>query len=260
MGWLSSLRQHARRQVNRMLEKTAGLRLYSIRAHAREDWFDLGKSGCRIETVFDVGANVGQSARKFRGAFPHARIHCFEPVDGIYRTLKDSFARDPRTHCHRLALGSSAHTGRIYLTDHATTSSLIQPEDARGYEDVEVVTIDAFAAANGIARIDLLKIDAEGFDLEVLKGADGMLSTQRVAFVLVEVGFHPGDERHVLFDSARDLLMARGFHVYGIYDQNLEWSGEPRLRFANACFANAAAFAPPRVDPAPAAAGMRVGG
>jgi hypothetical protein len=46
----------------------------------------------------------------------------------------------------------------------------------------------------------------------------------------------------VLFDDAREFLMARGFHVYGFYDQNLEWSGESRLRFANVCFANEAAF------------------
>ena len=80
------------------------------------------------------------------------------------------------------------------------------------------------------------------FDLEVLRGGDKVLSAGRVAFVLAEVGLHPGDSRHVLFDDVREFLCAGGFYVYGFYDQNLEWSGTSRLRFANLCFANEAAF------------------
>jgi hypothetical protein len=57
--------------------------------------------------------------------------------------------------------------------------------------------------------------------------------------VLAEVGFHPGDDRHVLFDHVRDYLVPFGFSVYGVYDQQLEWSGENRLRYANVCFAHA---------------------
>jgi FkbM family methyltransferase len=223
-----------------MLEKFAGLRLYSLRAHARDDMVDLRNSGCPIETIFDVGANIGQSASKFREAFPSARILCFEPVSAAYGQLRAAVGDDPLTQCHRVALGSAQGRSRIYLTAHSTTSSLVEPQDARGHEDIEVDTVDAFAAAQGVQRIDLLKIDAEGYDLEVLKGADAILASGRVVFVLVEVGFHPGDTRHVLFDEVRDFLMARGFCVFGFYDQNLEWSGERRLRFANACFARAA--------------------
>jgi len=236
------IRRLFRDALNRILERVAGLRLYSVRAHGREDWFDVKKSGCRIETVFDVGANIGQSAHKFRSAFPGARIYCFEPVSTLFKELRRSVADDAQVECVKSALGSVQSIGRIYLTDHATTSSLIEPEFSRGFEDVEIDTIDKFVGARGIQGIDLLKIDAEGYDLEVLKGADRLLSSHAVSFVLVEVGFHPGDDRHVLFDDVRALLMARGFHVYGIYDQNLEWSGESRLRFANVCFANSAAI------------------
>jgi len=86
-----------------------------------------------------------------------------------------------------------------------------------------------------------LKVN-EGFDLEVLKGADSLLSSKCVPFVLVEVGFHPGDSRHVLFDEIRDFLMGKSYAVFGIYDQTLEWSGENRLRFANVCFCSEKSF------------------
>ena len=125
----------------------------------------------------------------------------------------------------------------MYLTPFSLTNSLIRPEDEIcGTQDVEVVTLDEFAARHGIGSIELLKIDAEGFDLEVVAGGSAMLSKGAVKSVLVEVGFRPGDKRHPLFDEVRDVLAGYGFHVFGIYDQHLEWTGEPSMRFANAMF------------------------
>lgn len=242
MGLFEPVKRHVKKHVNKALENAMGVRLYSVRAHAREDWYDIRKSGCRIENIFDVGANIGQSAHKFRDAFPKANIYCFEPVRDLFQELHQSLTGDGHVQCFQVALGSVPGIGKIYLTDHSTTSSLIEPEISRGVEEVQIDTIDSFCAAHGTERIDLLKVDAEGFDLEVLKGAASLLSSARVAFVLVEVGFHPGDTRHVLFDHVREFLMPHGFHVYGFYDQNLEWSGESRLRFANVCFANETAF------------------
>lgn len=242
MGLFGSVKRHVKKGINKALENAMGVRLYSVRAHAREDWYDIRKSGCRIESIFDVGANIGQSANKFREAFPLANIYCFEPVLGNFQELHKSAKGDSYVQCFHMALGSAPGTGKIYLTDHSTTSSLIEPENSLGFEEVQIDTIDSFCAVRGIERIDLLKVDAEGFDLEVLKGAASLLSSASVAFVLAEVGFHPGDTRHVLFDFVREFLMANGFHVYGFYDQNLEWSGESRLRFANVCFANETAF------------------
>ena len=219
-----------------------GVRIDSSRTHGREDWYDISKSGCRIATVFDVGANIGQSVRKFRDAFPRATIYCFEPVRALFQELRESVSGDGNVRCFQTAMGSAPGIGKIYLTEHPTMNSLIERENSRGSEEVQIETVDSFCATNGIERIDLLKVDAEGFDLEVLKGAASLLSSARVAFALVEVGFHPDDTSHVLFDQVRDFLMPHGFHVFGFYDQNLEWSGESRLRFANVCFSNEKAF------------------
>jgi hypothetical protein len=124
----------------------------------------------------------------------------------------------------------------MYLTSHSTTSSLVKPDFSRGEESVALTTVDEFAAANGVARIDLLKIDAEGSDLNVLRGAAGMLEKGAISFVLAELGFSRAQPAHVLFDEVRDFLATRRFDVFGIYDQQLEWSGENRLRYANVCF------------------------
>lgn len=196
--------------------------------------------------VFDVGANVGQSADKFGNAFPDAQLYCFEPASGTFDTLTRHLVGRTNVRCYHLAFGSSVGQATLYLTGrpdaNSGTNSLIAPRNPVGTETVELRTIDGFASDNGIPRIDLLKIDAEGADLDILVGARSMLSSQRIAFVLTEVGFHPGDTRHVLFDDVRSYLLPLGFHVFGIYEQQPEWTGEPRLRYANVCFANQEAF------------------
>ena len=64
-----------------------GLKLCSILVHGQEAVSDIQKTGKKISTIFDVGAHEGQSALKFREAFPLATIHCFEPVSVQYEKL-----------------------------------------------------------------------------------------------------------------------------------------------------------------------------
>lgn len=214
--------------------------------HGHRDCTDIARSGCDISVVFDVGANIGQSATKFFDAFRGARIYSFEPTGGTFSTLEKAVRQCPNVSCHRLAFGGKDGSATLFLTGAAdansSTNSLIEPRNPVATETVEMRTIDSFAREARIPRLDLLKIDAEGFDLEVLIGAREMLSRQKVAFVLTEVGFDPTDKRHVLFDDVRSFLMPFGFSVFGFYEQQPEWSGEKRLRYANACFSNEAAF------------------
>jgi FkbM family methyltransferase len=225
-----------RKPLKSLLERLFHVRVYSTHPHGRDDCHDIQQTGREIATVFDVGANNGSSALKFLDAFPAATIHCFEPVTKTFEILQANVAARNEIRCHRLAMGSAPGVAKIFLTTHDTMSSLIRPETVLGEEPVTVTTVDEFAAAQNIDRIDLLKVDAEGFDLDVLRGAEGMLASDKIAFVLAEVGFHPGDARHVLFDDVRDFLSAKGFFVFGFYDQQLEWSGEQKLRYANVCF------------------------
>lgn len=212
--------------------------MYSTGPHGRDDCHDLQSSGATIATILDVGANDGSSALKFHRAFPQATIHSFEPVSSTFAALQRTVDGVPRIRCHQLALGEQAGEATIYLTDYSTTSSIVRPRHVRGEETVRMTTIDGFVAEQSVPGIDLLKVDAEGYDLEVLQGAVGLFDRGAVKFVLIELGFHPDDSRHVSFDHVRDFLLPRGFRVYGFYDQQLEWSGENRLQYANVCFAH----------------------
>ena len=74
-----------RRQVKNLLESTLGLNVY-VGAHGHDECTDIKAAfgDIPVRCVFDVGANVGQSARKFMAAFPRADIYCFEPVLGMF--------------------------------------------------------------------------------------------------------------------------------------------------------------------------------
>ena len=216
-----------RHGIKRIVEHLLGVRFYLKLPHGHEECDDIRRTGHEVKTILDIGANIGQSARQFHESFPESAIYCFEPVSDTFRRLQSN-VKSIGAKCYRLAMGATPGKATIYLTGQSLTHTLIAPKQYSGKEEVEIVTVDSFAGEQGMEHIDLLKIDTEGFDLEVLRGASAMLARGGVSFVLVEVGFHPGDRRHVLVDDVRSTLMANGFYLFGFYGQTLEWSGERR--------------------------------
>jgi FkbM family methyltransferase len=226
-----------RKKIQMLIQETMRHRIYCFlgRTHGHQSCTDIKLSGYRVETILDIGANTGQSASGFMVAFPQAKIFCFEPVSSTYAKLVQN-VQGATVQCYHLAVGNQVGHAKIYLGQSPLESSLVPKEKFCAQESVEITTVDKFTSENNIAHIDLLKIDTEGYDLLVLKGAKDVLSSGRVAFVQVEVGFHPHDKRHVLFDDVRDLMISNGFSIFGFYDQQLEWSGERKLRYANVMF------------------------
>lgn len=225
----------SRHQAKRLLERATGVRVYRELPHGVDLHHDLCRLDASIRLIVDVGANVGQAALRFREAFPHAVIHCFEPV-------RDTFARLERNagrygcHCHPCAMGSHAQLATIYVRSNDTMSSLSKPEEYVSSEEVEVRTLDNWTRENAIDFIDVLKIDTEGHDLEVLAGAARLLESCSIRFIITEVGFDP--ERNLVpFDSVRPVLGSYGLSLVGLYHQTMDWGGKRRLLFADALFA-----------------------
>jgi FkbM family methyltransferase len=211
--------------------------------HGRRDWlYDICRYANTREfrVLFDVGANVGQTAGAMRRYFPRAEIHAFEPIDETHRMLSRNARRWPNVRPHRLAMGRASETREVVLQNDSLFNSLrlSAPLDAgaeRRLERIEVSTVDEFCERHGIDTVDVLKIDAQGYDLEVLLGAGRMLSAKRVAFVFVEVGFQPNDIINSPFAPLNEHLTARGFRLSGFYEQ---WGciGDPSLAFCNALY------------------------
>lgn len=159
----------------------------------------------RIETIFDVGANVGQSANNYTSLFPFSSVLCFEPVDETFRQLLDNTRQTDQVRCFKLALSSCTGRGMMLSQGTSPSNRLVEKLDNLSknsemtVENVDVQTLEEFCKFENIEQISYLKIDTEGNDLEVLKGAKNMLLEQRIDLVEVEVGMNPNNDLHVPF-------------------------------------------------------------
>ena len=192
-----------------------------------------------FSVVFDVGANDGRSAVQFVKEFKMANVYCFEPVRSTYEELESNFGSHARVRPFNFAFGASETTAVVEFDKNGNSrcnTLKLDTSDNIDAESVTVATLDKFCQDQNVQRIDFLKIDTEGFDLEVLKGSQKYLEEQRISFLQVEASMNPLNTKHVKFEDLKSHLESYGYVLFGIYDQTLEWSGETRLRFTNPIF------------------------
>jgi FkbM family methyltransferase len=214
------------------LRRTAGL---PCGVELGIDWERAGLPPARC--VLDVGAHRGETCRALLLQFPGATVHAFEPVAENFAALQAAMAGEPDVHLHPVALGSQPATVEIALQPDSQTHSLRHAADGASgrTEHLTVTTLDAFVAAHGIERIDLLKIDTEGFELEVIRGGDRTFGRGAVGTVLLEASLDPEDRVHTPLPAAAAALRAHGFELAGLHEQVL-WPDPVRLAYFNAFF------------------------
>lgn len=188
-------------------------------------------SSTSVDVIFDVGANDGQSARRFLKGFRTAKIVCFEPFSDAYQRLQQLAAPHSRITTVRAACGAEPGRASLFRFGLDQTNSLLPKAEGadsyladpdymaeRGNEQVDVISVDAYCETHNITSIDLLKIDTQGYEIEVLKGARQMLSSNAIRFVYAEVCFVPYYVNQPLFQDVYEYLFARGFRLVGLYE------------------------------------------
>jgi FkbM family methyltransferase len=234
------------RAVRHLAEKLTGTLIYAKPPHGLDPFFDIKANlpGVRISTVFDVGANVGQTACEFAKHYPASQIYCFEPVHETFGRLQRDLGACSNIHTFNFGLGARSGQRKMIL-EGAHQMYHLQPEygeapvgeNSARVEQVSLQTLDEFCERQGITHIDFLKIDTEGNDLDVLTGADDMLHCQEVDIVQVEAGMSHRNRRHVRFELFMEFMEQRGYYLFGIYEQRVEWlSRAPNLRRTNPIF------------------------
>jgi FkbM family methyltransferase len=186
------------------------------------------------KTIFDVGANVGQSAKTYRRLYPLAQIWSFEPFPATYETLRRSVS-DDKFHPVPLALSDRTSTTELNIGAVSITNSLLRRQSDTGKTiEVQTDTIDHFCGERGIDSIDILKVDVEGAEERVFQGANEMFSRGAIRSVFVEVYFRPVYERMPLFWELDAHLNRFGFGLCGLYSLNSARDGF--LSFGNALY------------------------
>ena len=186
------------------------------------------------KVIFDVGANVGQTAKTYRSLFPSAEIWSFEPFPASYESLSRALS-DQRFHPVPLALSDQIATTTLNIGGASITNSLLVRETHTGKTiQIQTDTVDHFCSEHGISNIDILKVDVEGAESRVFKGAQEMFSRRAVRSVFVEVYFDPVYEGMPLMWDLHAQLGEAGFRLHGLYSL---WAGKNGLlSFGNALY------------------------
>lgn len=173
-----------------------------------------------VDLVVDVGANAGQYASSLRAAGYERRIASFEPLSEPYRRLAAASAEDAAWDSWQLALGARSGIAPINVAQDTRNSSLLAvgehhlravPDSrALGVETVGVERLDVLwpRIADG-ARSPYLKLDTQGYELEVLHGASAVLGA--IVLVEAELSLLPTYEAGPLFGDVVAFLAEHGF-------------------------------------------------
>lgn len=190
-----------------------------------------------LRLVVDVGANVGQFAIVARQTCPNARIISLEPLARAADRLQLVFAGDPRHQICRIAASDRSGTATMHVSSSDDSSSLLSigrrqveefPETAeRATVDVRVARLDELPEVEiPVSDPSLLKIDTQGNELQVLRGAEGVLDN--IAHVLVESSFVELYDGQALASDVTRYMSDRGFDLRMVYDvRTSRRTGEP---------------------------------
>ena len=196
--------------------------LPNLAPYLQSQFFQCIKNlGFNPKHIVDVGANRGTWTRNALQYFPDAYFSIFEPQAYLSASFND-LLKNPKIKFHAKGVGPSS--GMMDLTtsdrdDSFSFSFTAEQAKAFGVRQVKapVVTLDEFLPTLGLPRPELVKIDAEGWDLEVLKGAESTIANAEV--VLMEAAVMNKFFKNTIADVVRE-MSERGFVVFDITDLN----------------------------------------
>lgn len=185
-----------------------------------------------INTVIDVGANVGEFAKILRELLPDSKIYSLEPLPDCFQKLKEILPGDRKFMPMNIAAGSKSEILKFYRSYHSPSSSFLQMEeihkqafpftmDGQSNEaiDVQVDSLDRIFSDIKLEGNILLKIDVQGFESEVLSGASNILSQTNIIFI--EMSFVGLYKDLPLFHDIYTKLYDNGFRYKGALAQML---------------------------------------
>jgi FkbM family methyltransferase len=181
-------------------------------------------AGFRPTHIVDIGANRGNWSRLVRDWYPECKYTLFEPQVDLRFEMED-LLEDPRFTVNTMAVGHTCSEMLFTLHDRDDCCSLLWSEQGAkqmGFRQIKipVVTLDSYVEQADIEWPDLIKIDAEGFDLKVIEGASKCM--EHAKLVMIECAVcNPHFENTLL--SVLETMNAMDFRLLDLTDLNRPW-------------------------------------
>jgi FkbM family methyltransferase len=212
-----SLRQHVRDGVVALLPRRSRvvhrLAVKLVNLYNNDNEFDMARNGelrlarralPHARVAFDIGANSGDWTASALEINPALEVHAFEPSRATFQILS---ARPfpPNVHRNAFGLGDAAEERELFVYEDGSGANALYRRRGLAHqpaksERVSLRTFDDYCREAAVDRVDFAKIDVEGHELTVLRGARGMLAAGAVGVVQFEYGGCYIDSRTLLKD------------------------------------------------------------
>lgn len=190
--------------------------------------------------ILDVGAHQGETVEKILAINQNSSLYCFEPSIANYIFIKKKYKNNKNIHAFNIGLGNKKGMKKFYENQASPISSFRkfdrqnQIESSWGIRktkylkiyNVEINTIDSWLKNKSLKNIDLLKIDTQGFELDVLIGAKNSLKKGIIKNIILEIIFVRVYENQPNLSEICDLLFSYNYKLNAILDSSYSKDGE----------------------------------
>ncbi len=225
--------------IRRKIEKLLDIKVFNKNIPRGADLFyDLDKAyGVHnMKTIFDIGANVGQSSLVYKNVFKNADIYAFEPVCSTYQQLAANVDAYKNIHPFNVGLGDETKEIEINIKECSQANSIKDNIAVISAQKIFMMTLEEFLQENAVEKIDFAKIDTEGYEIEVLKGARKLLMGQKISFILLEAEIRKTELHFTPLEAIDSFLKDFGYELFGFYHQQHHYNGRRSLRYVDALY------------------------
>jgi FkbM family methyltransferase len=176
-----------------------------------------------IDTVFDIGANVGRFSLTAAAVFRGARIHAFEPLQHCFDAAVAATAHLPNVKIHNYGLGTKNESIEIFANTFSPSSSFLPMTDTHksafpfteGGQAIlaQVRTLDGAAQELDIGKNLFVKIDVQGYERDVVAG--GAATIAQAKLIMAELSYEELYKGQPLFADVFDQIGKLGFRFAG---------------------------------------------
>ena len=170
--------------------------------------------------IFDIGAEDGSSCERYDSILKYPIIHAFEPRPDQFGIMESKFNNKKNIFLNNVAVGSKKEIKKFNQIKGGGRSSFykstVDDLSDQIQIDVQVITIDEYVNKNNIKKINLLKIDTQGHEDEVLKGAQETLKLNKIDIIETELIVGNMYEKTLSFNEIENLIYPYGYKIFAI--------------------------------------------
>ena len=169
------------------------------------------------KTLIDIGSNKGQSILITKKFFPNILVYSFEPLEDQIN-LQKKIIGNKNIFYHNLAIGNKDEISSIHVTNRKDSSSVLKPINiinsnyiTKEIQKVKIKKLDSFKELMNIRRPSIMKIDVQGFELEVLEGSELVLNN--IDYIIIEISYSEVYQNQKLQDKIINFLNSKNFNL-----------------------------------------------